>query len=724
MGNMAVTHSLLKEGAIESRLYQETVLGTAAKKNTLVVLPTGLGKTFVAALLAAKRLDAYPDSRVLFVAPTKPLVEQHRNTWKDTFTLEGSDFQVFTGMVPAKKRAGLYKEKRFIFATPQVIQNDLLANRISLADFSLLVIDEAHRTSGEYPYSYIAKRYMNSASNPRILALTASPGSNRAHVDAVCKELFIEAIEARDRDDADVRPYVQTRHFEWVSIRLPPDFIRMRRLFEKVLKQDLEFLKRGGVVKSSAVNHLRKKMLLDLQGELAARASEDPAYYPYLSSIAAAFKIYHCIELLETQGIYPLYEYLKKLRSDSSKAAKRLMNDYNFKTAVMLAESLYNSKEDHPKLEKLLSMVRGGETVIVFAQYRASVKLILNRLEEKGISATELIGQAGKGISQKEQIKRLDDFRQGKYQVLVATSVGEEGLDIPSVDRVIFYEPVPSAIRSIQRGGRTARVRPGKVSVLVAEGTRDEAYYWSSQHRERSMRGVLKGAEVVAKAQRTLDKYSEEPGVVVFADVRESGSGILKDLSGLGVEVRTKQLDVADFQLSSRVGVERKSAADFLQSLIDGRLLSQAKQLASAFDRPMLVIEGGSLYGLRKIHPNAIRGALAAITIDFGIPVLYTDDRKDTAALLAVIAKREQLDLQKEPQLRSGRKPFGTVEMQQFIVESLPRIGPGLAKRLLEQFKTVEKVMTAPEAKLQKVEKIGEKKAKEIRRVLTEFYNG
>ncbi|HIJ98020.1 TPA: DEAD/DEAH box helicase, partial [archaeon] len=169
---------------------------------------------------------------------------------------------------------------------------------------------------------------------------------------------------------------------------------------------------------------------------------------------------------------------------------------------------------------------------------------------------------------------------------------------------------------------------------------------------------------------------------------------------------------------SDRVGVERKTCEDFLQSLIDGRLLAQAKNLVENFRKPLFIVEGESLYGLRNIHPNAIKGALVAIKIDFGIPIIYTKDVKETSEFLATIAKREQLDKEREVVLREGKRAMSLPEMQQFVVESLPMVGPGLAKKLLEYFGSVEEVFAASEAELQKVENVGEKRAKEMRKII------
>lgn len=725
----SVVHKFIKLNSIERRLYQETILGTATKKNTLVVLPTGLGKTYIAALLAAQRLEKHEDSKIIFLAPTKPLVEQHKATWNGIFNFDENFFKVFTGLVSPSKRPHDYEDAKFIFATPQVIQNDLISGNISLENVSLMIFDEAHRATGNYPYGFIAKEYFKNSKNTRILAITASPGSTKEKIDAVCKELFIDAVEIRSRGDYDVLPYVKKRYYNWIEIELPKDFLKLRSIIENVLRDYLKFLKNGGIIESADKNKLRKTHILELQGKLALEAQQNIELYQYLSALAAVMKLYHAIELLETQGISQLNKYFKGLYSDSSKAAKKILEDSRMKAAIYFAESLYKEGIEHPKMQRLIQILPRGKKAIIFAHYRASVERIIEELKKNGIMATSLIGQSSgnkDGLTQKEQIQRISEFKEGKYEVLVATSIGEEGLDIPAVDNVILYEPVPSAIRSIQRCGRTARHSPGKISILVTKGTKDEAYYWSAYHGEKKTNSLLKNNNFMKISQSTLDKYEDgEKKIVVIADTRESGSGILKELHELGVEVRIRQLNVADFQLSERVGVERKEVSDFLESLIDGRLLSQIHTLMKCFEKPIIMVEGESLYGLRNIHPNSIRGSLAALAVDFGIPIIYSKDYKDSAAFLNVIARREQLDLKKDVQLQTAKKPENFEEMQQFIVESLPNVGPALAKKLLERFGSVRKIFNASEMELMEVVGIGEKKAIDIKKVIeTEYKKG
>lgn len=221
--------------------------------------------------------------------------------------------------------------------------------------------------------------------------------------------------------------------------------------------------------------------------------------------------------------------------------------------------------------------------------------------------------------------------------------------------------------------------------------------------------------------QKKIDSLAEKK-LKIIADHREEASGVIRELKELGVEVETCQLKIGDFILSDRVGVERKSVGDFLQSIVDKRLMLQAKLLCETFERPVLVIEGKSLYSRRAIHPNAIRGTLAALAVDIGIPMIPTVDEKETALILFAIARREQISEDREVAIRGESKKLSLPECQRFIVEGLPGVSAVLAKRLLEHFGTAEKVMCASDKELQQVHGIGKEKAREIRKVLTAIY--
>ena len=202
------------------RLYQETILDTCIKKNTLVVLPTGMGKTAIALMLAIHRLKNFPNSKILFLSPTKPLVEQHLKTFKKFLDFPDEKLKVFTGQVNPEKRAELWHEAQIIFSTPQGLSNDIISGKIDISNVSLLIVDEAHRSTGDYDYCFIAKQYNKKANYAKILALTASPGDNLEKITEVCSNLFIEEVEIRTEEDPDVKPYVQEIDIKFVKVDL------------------------------------------------------------------------------------------------------------------------------------------------------------------------------------------------------------------------------------------------------------------------------------------------------------------------------------------------------------------------------------------------------------------------------------------------------------------------------------------------------------------------
>jgi Fanconi anemia group M protein len=477
-----------------------------------------------------------------------------------------------------------------------------------------------------------------------------------------------------------------------------------------------------------------------------------------------------------------------------TKSAKSIVNDGKVREAVSL---LMKSNVEHPKLDKVVDIVKGilqkneDERIIIFAQYRDTVEKIVNLLTQNGIKAIRFIGQAnkeGKGMSQKEQIEAIERFKK-EGSVLVSTSVSEEGIDIPTVNYIIFYEPVPSEIRFIQRRGRAMRGEGGKVYVLIAKGTADEAYYRSALYREKEMKRLLKNMcyllnkrlqkkfeeereeetkkeikeikekdieephsifktatkeeikkeeekakkpvtildfikqiEVKEKSKSEEDKIKQDikvpkKPIKIIVDVREKN---MAKLLHNYANIELKTLEVGDYVLSDRVVVERKTAEDFVNSIIDKRLFSQLKNLRKV-EKPLLIVEGDN-FG--RIHENALKGAILSIILDFSIPIIFTKNAEETADLLIKIAEKEQLKEKRAVMVRYGKTTMSLKEQQKFIVESLPDVGGALAERLLKHFKTVERVFTAKEEELMKVEGVGKERAKKIREVLTAEYEG
>ncbi|PIN86511.1 DEAD/DEAH box helicase [Candidatus Woesearchaeota archaeon CG10_big_fil_rev_8_21_14_0_10_44_13] len=726
---------------MKPRLYQETIFDTCNKANCLVVLPTGMGKTTIALMLAAQRLKNFPNSKVLLLAPTRPLVEQHIETFRKYMDIDESSMAVFTGFVSPEKRAVLWKDAKIIFSTPQGLENDIISRRINLEEVSLVIFDEAHKATGDYAYVFVAKQYNRLAKYPKILGLTASPGSETETIAEVCKNLHIEAVEIRTDSDPDVKPYIQEVKMEWVKVNLPEEMKQIQVFLQNCSKSKLAEMNKYGYLNREKGRNVGKLDLLRLQGLLHSEISKGNKEFEVLKSISLAseaIKVQHALELLETQGITPLYKYFEKVEEESSstksKAVQNLVRDLNFKSAFIKTRALFEQGIEHPKTEELKRLIAAelndGTKMIIFTQYRDTASKIeqeINSMER--VKAKIFVGQAkknGTGLSQKQQKEMLEEFSTSQFNILIATSVAEEGLDIPKVDVVIFYEPIPSAIRHIQRRGRTGRLEKGKVFVLVTRGTRDEGFKWSAFHKEKRMHRTLKDLKTsfstLERQKENLDRYiAPELDLEIYADDREK-NGVVKELVELGIKINTRRMETGDYILSSRCAVEYKKVPDFVDSIIDGRLLQQVKELRQCYDKPLVVVEGDEdIYSMRKIHPNAIRGMLAAITVNYGVPIIQTKTSKETAALLAIIAKREHDEGRKGFDMHTS-KPLSLKEQQEYIISSFPGIGSSLAKPLLRHFKSIKNFVNASEEELQKVEKIGEKKAKELQKVLNGEY--
>lgn len=491
---------LLRTELIEIREYQINIANTALKGNTLVILPTGTGKTIIAIIVAANRLLKYPESKVLMLAPTRPLVIQHTNTFRKLMKVDSNRIVDITGKIPKEDRKFLYKFAKVMIATPQTIQNDLEDNTLNLSDFSLVVFDEAHRCVKEYAYTYIAKKYLEQSKYPLILALTASPGSERERIEEIKNHLNIQYIEIRSEYDPDIRPYIKKVDKIFVSVELPEEIKKARDEIEKVRNELIKDLINLGILPNE---NIKKKELLKIYENFLEKSDilNKNVFKNILFKLLQLIKVEYLLELLETQSSTYFLDYLEKLKTSNKYYERALANDLRIKIAESIVKNFIEKKLPHPKMEKLEEILKllissnPNVKIIVFANYRATIEFIYNELKSKGFKVAKLVGQASKdkyeGMSQKEQEAVIRNFANGVYNILICSSVGEEGLDIPKTDYAIFYEPVPSEIRAIQRRGRVGRQEHGKVIFLITKDTRDEAYYWSAFHKERRMRKII-----------------------------------------------------------------------------------------------------------------------------------------------------------------------------------------------------------------------------------------
>ncbi len=821
---------LVTDGFLENRRYQVELADTATEDHALVCLPTGLGKTTVSLLVTARRLHEV-GGKSLLLAPTKPLVQQHAEFYREALTIPDEEIVVFTGEVRPDDRAALFEEATVVIATPQVVENDLVGNRIDLARVTHCTFDECHRATGDYAYNYIADRYHADAADPLVTAMSASPGDDEEAILQVCENLGLSEVAVMTEDDADVAEYTHDTDVDWKRIELPEVVIEIRDAINEVVADRLEQLKELGVTNKSSPD-LSERDIQGMQAELRKLMNNDQSEgYQGMSLLAEIRKLRTAVTYVETQSVESLRRYFERLKeaarsSGASKADQRLVSEPKIREAIRKAERY---DDLHPKFRQTRMLlaetlgIENGERVIVFTESRDTAETLVEFLSNH-FTTEKFVGQSdtdgSEGMTQTEQQETLERFRGGEFEVLVSTSVAEEGLDVPEVDLVLFYEPVPTAIRAIQRKGRTGRQAEGRVVVLLAEDTRDEAYFWKARNDQKRMQNELNelksvAGELSAELDQTgLDDYEDDgakqqaasetdggtsagagatatnggtsegdggqagldafagedmttvdgqreatddateagedadsdgeddegatdsDGVVakpdgddeaveIVADQRELDSTIARDLSTRGgVETRLETLAVGDYVLSDRVVVERKTVSDFLDTLTGGdrSMFEQVGDATRNYARPVVVIEGGDLYGERNVHAKSINGALASLAVDFGASVLRTDDEAETADLLETIATREQDDGDREVSVHGEKQSKTVAEQQEYVVASVAEVGPVTARSLLEHFGSVEAVMTATHDDLLAVDGIGEVTAERIRSVVGSAY--
>ncbi len=580
-----------KKQKIDPRKYQEVIARNCTNKNSLIVLPTGLGKTIIAILVAEQSLMSVPsNSKIIVLAPTRPLINQHYESFAKFFTVPEEKFCLLTGKVAPEKRAKLFQEKQLLFFTPQTLRNDLVKKKYDLKGTCLIIFDEAHHASGNYPYTLIADTYMDQNSDGSILALTASPGASKEKISALCQGLHIppENIHIRNRKDEDVKTYVKPRDVFKIGVQLTDLMKEIYSTIENILEERLQYLSQLNFIEKKSTK-LREEMirkdLLKLNKNLlnVIKGSGDKTgAYSALSVNAQALILYHMLELVEQQGLDVLLIYLHKffkhaVKKNSSKAHRILATDIRIRQIFQdLKKHQHYSQEAlvHPKqlvlkrvvLDELNKSFSHGSTtrILVFVKLRNSVSNIVKGLKENDvIKPVRFVGQAtkskeDKGLSQKEQIEILRKFKEGKYNVLVSTNVGEEGLDIAECDLVVFYDVVANEIRLIQREGRTARHRKGKVIILYSKGTHDETYLRIALGKLKRMNKNLKNSsDLKHYHEPKITRVDTNQEIKIETTLREHEKNQTKRYVNLG----NKQQKQKQATLQSFISNERKKKA-------------------------------------------------------------------------------------------------------------------------------------------------------------------
>ena len=867
-----IRHDLLVEGAIEARAYQLSALDHCLSASTLLVLPTGMGKTPIEVMALAERLKQH-GGRGLMLAPTNALVNQHLSDMKKLLNLsEDQEIVALTGSIPPKKRRDIWESSTVVIATPQVVRNDVQNGLTHLGDVSLLIVDEAHRATGNHAMAQVGDLFAEQNPSGLVLAATASPGHIEAEINEVCDRLRIENIHVRPPGDALLGPYATGLEVNDVVVEVPDELRVLANPLQLWLTRIVERLRRLGFY--TRQGHVTAGGLQEAQKRISVSISKGESFgYRAAKENGIAMRLNNLISSILCQGVAASRETISRIGQggkDEKKSAKEFAADPRIK---QLKDTLSEMNEIHSKVTMVRRMVRRqikespDSRIIVFANFRDTVDEISRTLSDvEGAVPQRFVGQASRdgstGMTQKVQLESLDAFRSGTANVLVATSVGEEGLDVPNADLVIFYEPVGSEIRTIQRRGRTGRQRAGTVHVLIAKDTRDEGARAAAKNREQRMfrsiqqvrrkRGgsairyegenltafsidtgqeaadflkieserlapeledivepeVVRNEPVreqnaipenLAQKMRPsgqigLDSYPAESepsrliaepplmsienlsevideihypdsdGVIVSIDHREGKSALTARLRQEGLTVEVVNLGVGDIKIGDRILIERKGARDFVDSLLDGRLLDQATRLVGAAPRSMLIVEGSDLFQHRAVSGQAIMGALATLALDYGLPVVTSADTAETARFIAVSARREssmleQLSEQAKARMRASghpdmfndereklateaadsaaeqlfeqKKPIldATQELARPVnkknhditrsmLEQVPGVGPALASRILERWPTIAALANARDDEIVEVKGLSVQLAQQIVRIL------
>ncbi|XP_060031561.1 Fanconi anemia group M protein isoform X2 [Erinaceus europaeus] len=537
------------------RDYQLRMAGAALLRNTLLCLPTGLGKTFVAAVVMYNFYRWFPAGKVVFLAPSRPLVAQQMEACFRVMGIPRAHMAQVTGATPAGSRRQLWRG-RVLFLTPQVLANDLARGACPAAAVKCLVVDEAHRALGNHAYCQVVRELVKYTSHFRILALSATPGSDMKAVQQVITNLLIGQIELRSEESPDILPYSHERRVEKIVVPLGEELAAIQRSYLQILEAFASCLIQRNILMRRDIANLTKYQIILARDQF--RKNPSPNILGIQQGIiegefAICISLYHGYELLQQMGLRSLYLFLCGIM-DGTKGVTRtkteLSRNEDFMTLYsqlegMFAQTCGTSEGDispvqkgdrdknffysHPKLKKLEEVVvehftswnarstsekKCDETrVMIFSSFRDSVQEIAAMLKrhQPVIRVMTFVGHASgksvKGFTQKEQLEVVKQFRSGGYNTLVSTCVGEEGLDIGEVDLIVCFDAQKSPIRLVQRMGRTGRRRQGRIVVILTEGREErEVREWSLMASIHS--SIRCSSHVVCMSQRNLGACS------------------------------------------------------------------------------------------------------------------------------------------------------------------------------------------------------------------------
>ena len=856
-----IIHPFLNDG-VEARAYQIRSLRSALTSSSLMVMPTGFGKTAVEWMAMAEFL-LKNEGKILLIAPTTGLVEQQERMAREMINLEDKEISRYTGEIAPKNRPEIWQSSKIIMATSQVIRNDAQSGAIDLSEVALLIVDEAHHATGNHAYAQVGDLYLTAKSDAMVLAATASPGSTERNILEVAKRLGIERLDVSRREEPLLQPYGVELNNEPIRIDLPDELLTLIFPLQSHQNDEAERLQRMGFL--APTKHLTSKIIEDAhKSASAAIQRRDARGYDAARKISDLRRMHLLIDLLKTQGLKSALSYLSRAEEDGRSGERGTNRFVSLKSIHDFRIAAKDLSELHPKTSKVKEMAiqqleqNPDSKILIFTEYRDTVENLLQVLGSiENLDVDKFIGQSSrgkrKGMNQKQQLEQLRKFREGEINVLVATSVGEEGLDVPSADLVILYEPVPSAIRAIQRRGRTARQSDGTVKTLITKNTRDEFVHSAAKIREERMytlldtikkRGRLPrrpaatndvlvnfkvkknngelidsdefleieidrlltniplsdNSEIIEKnilkskeiepivvnpkdkrprnqtgldsfySKSELDNKSDKNAIIqkkkedsvsdaakkqiqdlvegsdkkIILDHRESSSTLAAYLRSMGFETEFQHLECGDVKISEKIIIERKTSRDLLNSLTDGRLMKQCYKLIESCTNPLLLIELGEVGS--SVHPNAVLGAMAHITLDIGIPVMMTKNTLESAHFVSIATKRNDFseiirksltdsidegkidsaieaakkeisclindDNHQSPLLDRWALDFKNLNLD--LISSIIGVNNEIASSLLENFGTLVGIFTARKSELIKLEVLNDEVIEKI----------
>ena len=533
------------------RDYQYNIVQHALYHNTLVSLPTGLGKTFIAAVVMFNYWRWFPQGKIVFMAPTKPLVAQQIEACHKIVGISQEETVELTGAQQPESRAASWKNKRLFFLTPQVMQNDMQRGSCPVKDLVCLVVDEAHRATRNYAYCTVVREVSEMNRNFRILALSATPGADVSTVQDVVNNLRIGRIEIRTEESMDIRQYTHNREKEIIVVPLGDQITAIQKMFcVDILQPTLSRLKRCQAFYNGDPMQVNGYTLLAARGawrQKTAPTMDRKAAGSIERDFALLISLYHAFDLLVKHGITPFHNYLADLiRMDPDGACKNagvrkeLMSNPGFDKMMQYISTCMRDPVymGHPKIGRLENIVLSHflehneqqtgvaedsarqTRVMIFSEYRDSVEEIVKILNRHAplLRVMQFVGQAsknGKGFSQKEQLEVIEKFQNGDFNVLVATSIGEEGLDIGDIDMILCFDSQSSPVRMLQRMGRTGRKRDGKIVVLLSEG-KEQQKYNKTQSQYKAIQKAIMNQGQGGRSGSTLTMVQEEPRMIPF----------------------------------------------------------------------------------------------------------------------------------------------------------------------------------------------------------------